>query len=56
MRVNIGLPGDAVIGRVGEVVGLEALLVVLASGAGLARLRDLARLSGGTDEAIRRWL
>jgi anthranilate phosphoribosyltransferase len=29
---------------------------VLDSGAGLARLRDLARLSGGTDEAIRRWL
>jgi anthranilate phosphoribosyltransferase len=29
---------------------------VLASGAVLARLRDLARLSGGTDEAIRRWL
>jgi anthranilate phosphoribosyltransferase len=29
---------------------------VLASGAALARLRDLARLSGGTDEAIRRWL
>jgi anthranilate phosphoribosyltransferase len=27
---------------------------VLASGAALARLRDLARLSGGTDEAIRR--
>lgn len=29
---------------------------VLASGAGLSALRDLARLSGGTDEAIRRWL
>lgn len=29
---------------------------VLDGGAGLARLRDLARLSGGTDEAIRRWL
>jgi anthranilate phosphoribosyltransferase len=29
---------------------------VLASGAALARLRDLARLSGGTDEAIQRWL
>ena len=29
---------------------------VLASGAALARLRDLARLSGGTDEPIRRWL
>jgi anthranilate phosphoribosyltransferase len=29
---------------------------VLDSGAGLARLRDLARLSGGTDEAVRRWL
>lgn len=29
---------------------------VLDSGAGLAKMRDLARLSGGTDEAIRRWL